>query len=120
MDMAEKIKQTLEKWLETGEMDVRDFFEAADTHWESFISSEFSAIEEEIKTDPEKAYSHLVSLSDFTGHAAQKKPRIIRVLTGFIRKFIDIMHKLKTVLGAQSFSVSVSLPFYLSLSLTFS
>ena len=120
MDMADNIKQTLDNWLETGEMDIKDFFEAADEHWESFISSEFADIDEELKTDPEKAYGHLVSLADFAGHAAEKKPRIVKVLTGFIHKFIDVMRKLKTMLRAESFSISVSLPFYLSLSLSFS
>lgn len=120
MDNIEKIRGSLDKWLESGEMDVKDFLETADEHWESFINSEFSKIEDELKTDPEKAYSHLVSLANFTGHAAHKKPRIIRVLSGFIRRFIDVMRKLKTALGAGSFSVTVSFPFDLSLTLTFS
>lgn len=120
MELVDKIKETMENWLETGEVEFGEILEATEKHWDAFIDDEFNSIESDLKDDPAKAYGHVVSLANFTGHAAEKNPRIIRILTGYIRKFIDVMHKLKTLLGAASFSVSVATPFYLSLSLTFS
>lgn len=120
MDLVQKIKETMENWLETGEVEFGEILEATEDHWDSFIDGEFKSIEDDLKTDPGKAYGHVVSLANFTGHAAEKNPRIIRILTGYIKKFIDVMHKLRELLGATSFSVSVATPFYLSLSLTFS
>lgn len=120
MELVDKIRKTMDEWLETGEVEFGDIIEATEKHWDEFINQEFDAIENDLKTDPGKAYGHVVTLANYTGHAAEKNPRIIKILTGYIRKFIDVMHKLKTLLGAASFSVSVSTPFYLSLSLTFS
>ncbi len=120
MDIEDKIKESFVDWLKHDETKLMEVFGASDEHWMKFMQQEMEEIESEVLKEPEKAYSHLLSLVGFSCRATKDRPRTASLLTSFLRKFKDILGKIKTALGAESFSITFSIPFDVSVSLTFS
>jgi hypothetical protein len=113
-----KISKKIEDWLsgaekdfEIGLDDIRDF--------DSYIGKELDDIDSIVEGDPNTAYGRVMKLAGVAGHAARKRPHIIGLLTGYLHRFISIMKKVQKEMGAVSFTISVSFPFDLGISLTF-
>lgn len=120
MDSDERIEKSLQDWLQRGEVKLRDLLDTTDDHWRAFFKKEVGLIEEEVDKEPEKAYGHIMSLFSFIGGSSRKVPRLAKLLAEFVRDITDVMTKIKKALGAESFSITLSVPFDISVSLTFS
>ncbi len=120
MSSVDSIAQSFEEWLQRGEVRLRDLISATDEHWREYFSREIDQISQEVDDAPERAYAHLLSLVGFAGSNSGKSPRIVKILGEYVRKLADIMGKIAKALGASSFSIIVSVPFDLSIDLTFS
>lgn len=110
-ERAERWVEGLDRDLELGEHyldDVRDFMESSLKDADSFTDS-----------NPSEAYSRVMKLANVSGHMARKKPALVELLGHYVEKFVDIMNKVKKALGAVSFTITVSFPFDMSISLTF-
>ncbi len=118
MDGTDSFKERAEKWLKGiyGELEVgeneldqlKDFMESSLREAENYTSS-----------DPSEAYGRLMKLANLSGHLAKKKPVLVELLSHYLQRFVEIMNQIKKALGALSFTIGVSFPFYLSFSLTF-
>lgn len=118
MTEGESFRKKVENWfqgieqdIELGEHymdDVGEFFETSLKDAESFSES-----------DPAGAYSKVLKLADVGGHVARKKPALVELLGHYVGRFIAVMEKVKKALGAVSFTITVSFPFDMSISLTF-
>lgn len=118
MTGMETFKDKVEKWiedfdqeLELGEHyldDVKNYVESSLKDADSFTDS-----------NPSEAYSRVVKLANVSAHMARKKPALVELLGHYVEKFVAIMEKVKKALGAVSFTITVSFPFDMSISLTF-
>ena len=86
---------------------------------ENYLKSELDDIESSADADPEGAYGRVVKLAGVCGHAARRKSHLAGIFARYLHRFISIMQKLQKDMGALSFTISVSFPFDLTLSLTF-
>lgn len=114
----EPIGKRIEDWfsgmshdIHIGEEDLDDFRE--------YLESSLDDAEKSSGSDPEGAYGKVVKLASVTSHAARRKPLLVDVLTKYVKRFITILEEVKKALGALSFTLTVSFPFDLSISLTF-
>ncbi len=110
-DRVERWIKGIDSDLELGEHyldDVREFFES------SLAEAEGSS-----DSDPAGAYSKVLKLANVGAHAARKKPELVEMLGHFVGRFVTVMEKVKKALGAVSFTLTVSFPFDMSISLTF-
>lgn len=112
------IRKRVEDWLkgiemdiEIGEQDIDDF--------QDYLESELRDAENTSATNPSEAYGKVVRLASVTSHAARKKPLLVSVLNRYVQRFVNVMGNVKKALGAESFTITVSFPFDLSISLTF-
>lgn len=119
MDMIDKIREELEHWLKTGEIRFHALEETTEEHWKSYFDSELKKIENTVSADPSGAFSHLVTLSDFASRSSEKHPLVVRAITGFMKRMVHILGRVRELMGAQGFSITVSVPFDLSLTLSF-
>lgn len=120
MDADDRIKKSFGDWLKKGEVKLRDLLDTTDEHWRAFLKKEMGLINEEVEKEPEKAYGHIMSLLSFIGGSSRKVPRLARLLAEFVKDITTSMTKIKNALGAESFSIILSVPFDISVSLTFS
>lgn len=108
---AEKWLKGMEKELEIGEHELDDL--------KDFMETSLSDADSLSESNPTEAYSRVVKVANVTGHLARKKPALVGLLEHYVDKFIEVMNKVKKALGAVSFTISVSFPFDLGISLTF-
>lgn len=112
------IEERIDNWfrgisgdIEIGESDLDDL--------EKYLQKELDNAGKLLDTSPAEAYGRVVRLAHATGTMARKKPFIVDLLDKYVQKFVDIMNRVKKALGAVSFTITVSFPFDISLSLTF-
>ncbi len=108
---AEKWMKGLEDELEIGEHELDDL--------KDFVDTSLSDADSLSESNPAEAYSRVVKIANVAGHLARKKPALVDLLEHYVDKFISVMTKVKKALGAVSFTISVSFPFDLGISLTF-
>lgn len=118
MPSDDRISKKIEDWLSGVEKDFDIGLE--DLHdLDSYIRKELDDIDSMVEGDPDTAYGRVMKLAGVAGHAARKRPHLVGLLTGYLHRFISIMKKLQKEMGALSFSISVSFPFDMSITLTF-
>lgn len=114
----EDFKSRVESWLRglktELEMDEKDL-----EHLDSYIMESLKDADSSADSDPTGAYSKVVKLANVTGHLARKKPFVVEILGKYVEHFASVMKKVQKALGALSFTISVSFPFDVSISLTF-
>lgn len=113
-DIPNKIKT----WLRDLKSEVEDephILEELD----SYLAKEFDTADSISDSQPEEAYGRILRLADLSSKAASKKPLLIRVFTKYLKRFVNAMTNVQKAMGAVSFTISVSFPFNISLSLTF-
>ena len=118
MTHDEDFSKRVEKWLSGVEKDFDIGFEELQ-NLDAYLLKEFDDLDSTVAQDPEAAYGRVVRIAAVCGHAARKRSHLVGILTKYIHRFISVMSKLQKELGAISFSISVSFPFDISLSLNF-
>lgn len=107
-------------WESTGEM-TPERAGVVDLQLETFMEHELSAVEASVDAEPYAAFTGLLSLTLFLNAAATKRPSIIRKLEKWIQRIQAAANALAKKLGADGFSIGISVgwPPGLSLSLSF-
>ena len=120
MDVSseEDFAKRIENWLSGIERDFDIGVEGLHD-LDSYLMKEFDDLDSTVAQDPEAAYGRVVRIAAVCGHAARKRSHLVGILTKYIHRFVSVMSKLQKELGAISFSISVSFPFDISLSLNF-
>lgn len=114
VDLAKRIEDWFsgaEKELDIGMEDLHNL--------DAYLMKEFDDLDSTADQDPEEAYGRVVKLAGVCGHAARKRSRLVGLLSKYIHRFISVMNKLQKDLGAVSFSITVSFPFDISITLNF-
>lgn len=110
-ERVERWIRGLERDIEVGEYDLEDLG--------SYLDRELDDAQTMSSTDPAGAYGKVMKLANSTGVMARKKPMLVELLGKYVKRFVDVMNEIKKALGALSFTITVSFPFDMSLSLTF-
>lgn len=118
MSSEEDFARKVENWLSGIERDFDIGLEELHD-LDSYLGKEFDELDSTADQNPEEAYGRVVRVAAVCGHAARKRSHLVGILTKYIHRFISVMNKLQKDLGAVSFSISVSFPFDISLSLNF-
>ncbi len=118
--MAENdsFRDRVERWIKGIDSELK-----LDEHYlddvREFIESSLKEAENLSDSAPSDAYGKVLELANVSSHAARRKPVLVEMLGHYVERFIGIMQKVKKSLGALSFSITVSFPFDLYISLSF-
>lgn len=114
----DEIPEKIRKWLEDvgselkiGEEDLADL--------EAFLQSEFDKADSVSDSEPTEAYARVIRIADISSRTASKRPFLIRLFMKYLQRFVDVMKRVQKSMGAISFSISVSFPFNVSITITF-
>lgn len=118
MAVEDGFSSRIERWFKGLEKDI-EIDERDLEHFDSYIMESLKDADSSADSDPNGAYSKIVKLAGVAGHLARKKPFIVEILGKYIQHFESVMKKIEKALGATSFTITVSFPFDLSISLTF-
>ena len=118
MPALEDFSRRVENWLSGVEKDLDISLEDLQG-LDAYLKKEFDDLDASADHDPDAAYGKVVKLAAVCGHAARKRNHLVGFLAKYIHRFISVMSRLQKGLGAISFSISVSFPFDISLSLNF-
>lgn len=118
MSSQEEFYKKIEDWLSGLEKDFDVGVEDVQ-HLDSYLKKEFDELDSTADQNPDAAYGRVVKLAGVCGHAARRKSHLVSILNKYLHRFISIMKRLQKDMGALSFTITVSFPFDLSISLTF-
>ena len=118
MPTLEDFSKRVENWLSGVENDLAIGLEDLQ-NLDAYLLKEFDDLDSNADQDPDASYGKVIKLAAVCGHAARKRNHLVGMLTKYIHRFITVMNRLQKDLGAISFSISVSFPFDISLSLNF-
>lgn len=112
------LEERIGNWIKGLERDIE--FDDREIHdFEDYITRSLDDAESSVSSDPSHAYSSVLKVASVSGHVARKKPFIVDLLSKHLQHIISVLNEIKKAMGATSFSVTVSFPFDLSISLSF-
>lgn len=118
MSSLEEFSKRVDDWLKGAEKDLDIGMEEMG-QLDGYLNKEFDDLDSTADQDPEGAYGKVIRVAAVCGHAARKKSHLVGLLSKYVHRFISIMNRLQKDLGAVSFSITVSFPFDISLTLNF-
>ena len=118
MTMEDNLRERIDNWLRGVEKEI-EIGEHDAAQLESYLEDQMDDAETSSRTNPEEAYGKVVKLASVASHMARRKPALVDLLNRYVQRFVSVMNTVKKALGAVSFSITVSFPFDLSISLTF-
>ena len=80
MDDLDLIKEVLEKWKISGELELRKLTALNITDWRDYFKQEISEIEKLLDSSVEDAHERLTALLSFAGMVANARPFIAATL----------------------------------------
>lgn len=84
-----------------------------------YMEKTLKEIEDISMSDAKEAYGKLIRLAGVGSHAAGRKHELVELFGHYVDHFSKIMEKVRIALGAASYTISVSFPFDMGISLTF-
>lgn len=114
----DSFRDRVERWIKGIDSEIELSGNYADDMRE-FIEFSLKEAEGLLDSAPSYAYGKVLKLANVSSHAARRKPALVELLGHYVERFIGIMQKVKKALGAVSFSITVSFPFDLYISLSF-
>jgi hypothetical protein len=115
----QSISGVLERWEYQGEMTL-EMAGIIENNFDELMEHELGEINRNLSNqESDIAFARLTRLSSFINAASAKKPSIIRKLDKWVNKIKTTVNSLAKKLGAKSFSIGISMPFGLSIDLSF-
>ena len=112
-------KDLFENWLSTGQITI-ELSEERISELDDLVQTQLQDIEDLIDNNmAEKAFANLALLTSFINAAASKRPSILNKLKKWVKKFKNLTNRLAKKLGADGFSIGVSVPLGLTIELSF-
>lgn len=118
MSSPEEFSKKIEDWLKGAEKDLDIGVEDMD-YLDSYLKKEFDDLDSTADQNPEAAFGRVLKVAAVCAHAARKRSHLVGLLSRYVHRFISVMNRLQKDLGAISFSITVSFPFDISLTLNF-
>jgi len=112
------IYAVLEAWEQGEPMDLA-MARIVEENLDALLESELAQIEAQIDAQPVTALMQMTRLTSFINAALARLPAILRRLQGWVSTMKSTVNALAKKLGANSFSLGVSMPFGLSVDLSF-
>ena len=112
------IYAVLEAWEQGEAMDLA-MARIVERNLDALLESELTQIEAVIDAQPATALMQMTRLTSFINAATARLPAILRRLQHWVNKMQTTINNLAKKLGANGYSIGVSMPFGLSIDLSF-
>lgn len=113
----EQIFYIFSKWEETGEL-TREEAEVVRQELDRFLDRGIGEVRENIE-QPERAFTLFTRITSFLNVGIGRAPGIIARLEGWVQSLQDLLRDLASSLGADSYSIGISMPVGVSFDLSF-
>ncbi len=120
MDDLDLIKEVLEKWKISGELELRKLTALNITDWRDYFKQEISEIEKLLDSSVEDAHERLTSMLSFAGVVANARPLISASLLRYFRDITRLIRKIGEGIGVTETDITIGFPFTVEVSFSIS
>ncbi len=118
MEDFSAIKEVLERWKVSGELELRKLTGLNINSWRDYFKQEITEIESLLDSAVEDAHERLAALLSFAVVVARVRPFIAAPLLRYFSDIKGLIHKLAVNLGVSDTEVTIGFPF--TIEMTFS
>ena len=116
MDDLDLIKEVLEKWKISGELELRKLTALNITDWRDYFKQEILEIEKLLDSSVEDAHERLTALLSFAGVVANARPFIAATLLRYFMDITKLIKKIGESIGVSETDITIGFPFNVEVS----
>ena len=111
MEDFSAIKEVLERWKVSGELELRKLTGLNLNTWRDYLKEEITEIDSLLDSAAEDAHERLTTLLSFAVVVARVRPFIAAPLLRYFSDIKELLHKLAVNLGINDTDVTIGFPF---------
>ncbi len=116
MDDLNIIKEVLEKWKISGDLELRKLTALNITDWRDYFKQEISEINKLLDSSVQDAHERLTAMLSFAGVVANARPFIAATLLRYFMDISTLIKKIGESIGVSETNITIGFPFTVEVS----
>ena len=116
MENIDAIKEILEKWKISGEIELRKLTSINISDWREYFKQEISEIGKLLDSSLQDAHERLTALLSFAGVVGNARPFIAATLLRYFMDISTLIEKIGESIGVSETDITIGFPFTVEVS----